>query len=144
MNYNVLLIPLAAGLIAQGLKFLVRSNHQKLDWRNLIAYSGMPSAHSAMIVALATIIGLEEGFFSSLFAISAIMTIIIIRDALGIRRILGQHGRILNILVKDLKDDDLLDKRYPRLLEKVGHTPSQVIVGSFLGLIIGLIGYLFF
>lgn len=141
MHFEELILPIVAGLIAQATKFFIKSNKQEWKWQNITAYSGMPSAHSAMIVSLAIIIGLNEGFNSSLFAISFILAIIIVRDALGIRRYLGQHGKILNILVKDLKDDDLLDQRYPHLLEKIGHTPAQVVVGALIGFLTSLIGY---
>ena len=144
MFYHILILPLIAGLIAQILKFFTRSNQQKIKLKNIMAYSGMPSGHSAMVVSLATIIGLEEGLNSPLFALCVILTIIVIRDALGIRRYLGQHGRTLNALVKDLKEDKYLDDQYPHLLERIGHTPLQVIAGSALGLAISLSGFLLF
>ena len=102
----------------------------------------MPSGHSAIVVSLATIVGLAEGFDSPLFAICFVLAIITIRDAIGFRQYLGQHGKTLNILVKDLKEDELLDESYPHLLEKIGHTPLQVLVGSLIGLLVSLIGYL--
>lgn len=141
MNFEILILPLIAGLIAQIIKLFLKSNGQELKFRNILSYSGMPSGHSAMIVSLATIIGLTEGLDSPLFALSFILAIIIIRDALGFRRYLGEHGRILNSLVKDLKEDSLLDAQYPHLLEKIGHTPSQVIAGSIIGLIVSIAGY---
>ena len=144
MPYLVLITPLLSGLIAQGLKFFIKSNHQKFSARNLTAYSGMPSGHSAIVVSLAVIIGLTEKISSPLFAMSFILATIVIRDALGIRRYLGQHGHILNILVKDLKDDLVLDQKYPHLLEKIGHTPAQVLAGSAIGVAVSLIGYLLF
>ena len=144
MSYKILFLPLLAGLIAQVIKFLIKSNQKKASVANLFAYSGMPSAHSAIVISLALIIGLEEGWHSALFAISVILAIIVIRDAIGIRRYLGQHGRILNILVKDLEEDSLLDKTYPHLLERIGHTPAQVIVGSLIGAAVSLLGYFLF
>jgi len=144
MTYYIIILPLFAGLFAQLIKFFIRSNKQKFKLKNIVAYSGMPSGHSAMTVSLATIIGLEEGWHSPIFALSLIFTIIVIRDALGIRRYLGQHGKIINILVKDLSDDDMVDETYPRLLENIGHTPYQVLVGSLIGLIVSLSGYYLF
>jgi hypothetical protein len=141
MTYKILILPLVAGLIAQIAKFFIRSNNQPLNLKNLAAYSGMPSGHTAMIVSLTTIIGLETGLASPLFAICAVFTIIIIRDALGIRRYLGQHGKILNALVKDLKEDEFLDADYPHLLERIGHTLAQVLVGALIGLLVSLIGF---
>lgn len=141
--YQILLLPLIAGLIAQTAKFFIKSNKQKFNLKNFLTYSGMPSGHSSIIISLATITALEEGIASPFFAISFILAIIVIRDALGIRYYLGQHGRTLNILVKDLKNDQVLDEKYPHLLERIGHTPAQVLVGSLIGFLVSLIGYLF-
>ncbi len=141
MNYEILILPIVAGLIAQISKFFIKNNQQKFSYKNIFAYSGMPSGHSAIVVSLATIIGLIEGIKSPLFAISIILAIIVIRDAIGIRRYLGQHGRTLNVLVKDLQDDDVLEENYPYLLEKIGHTPIQVLIGSIIGLFTSIVGY---
>ena len=142
MEYSIVLLPIMAGLLAQVIKLFIKSNQQKWQVKNLLAYSGMPSGHSAMIVSLATIIGLVEGLHSPFFAISVVLMIIVIRDALGIRRYLGQHGKTLNILVKDLSNDNVLDKQYPHLLERIGHTPLQVLAGSTLGFLISFLGWL--
>lgn len=136
-----LFLPLLSGLVAQLLKAFIKSNHQKVGLKNVVAYSGMPSGHSALVISLATITGLKDGWTSPLFAISFILAVIIIRDAVGLRRYLGQHGKILNVLVKDLKDDEMLDKSYPHLLEQIGHTPLQVFVGSLIGFVISLVGF---
>ena len=143
MPYHILLAPLISLFIVQVIKPFLKSNKRKLSLKSLMAYSGMPSGHSALVISLATIIGFEEGIKSPLFSISIILAIIVIRDALGIRRYLGQHGHILNVLVKDLKDDDVLEAKYPYLLEKIGHTPAQVLVGSTIGLLVSIIFYFF-
>ncbi|MCU0678958.1 MAG: divergent PAP2 family protein [Planctomycetes bacterium] len=142
--YQILLWPLLAGLIAQLLKFFIGDNRLILKFDNLLAYSGMPSGHTAITVALATITGLKLGASSPIFAVSLILCILVIRDAVGIRRYLGQHGKTLNILVKDLKEDRMLDEHYPHLLEKIGHTPSQVAAGAVIGFLVSLAGYFLF
>jgi len=139
--YLILILPLISGLIAQLIKFFIKTNKQKFDINNILAYSGMPSGHSAMIISLSTITGLKLGWDSPIFAISIILSIIVIRDALGIRRYLGEHGKTLNILVKDLEDDEVLEKKYPHLLERIGHTPKQVLIGGGIGFFISLLGY---
>jgi len=139
--YEIILLPALAGLTAQLIKFFINSNHLKINLTNLAAYSGMPSGHSSMMFSLSTIVGLTQGFDSALFAVTFIMTVLIIRDAIGLRQYLGQHGRTLNLLVKDLDDDKMLDNTYPHLLEKIGHTPLQVFVGSLVGISISLIGF---
>lgn len=140
--YQILILPLLAAAIAQISKFFISSNKLNFGLKNLTAYSGMPSGHAALTISLTTIIGLKEGLNSPLFAVCLVVTILIIRDALGIRRYLGLHGKILNKLVKDLDDDELLDLKYPHLLEKIGHTPAQVLVGGIIGAAVSLLGYL--
>jgi hypothetical protein len=140
--YTTLVLPFVAGLIAQICKMFIKNNHCKFNLQNLFSYSGMPSTHSAIMVGLASITLFEYGLDSPLFAISLIMTVLVIRDALGLRRYIGQHGEMLNDLVKDLKDDDVLDEKYPRLKEKIGHTPLQVFAGSVIGFLVSLLGYL--
>lgn len=139
--YQLILLPLAAGFISQLAKFFISSNHLKPSLRNLTAYSGMPSGHSAMVISLVTIIGLLEGINTPFFAIALILAALVIRDAVGLRRYLGEHGRIINALVKELGSEDLLDKSYPRLLEKIGHTPNQVMVGGLIGFFVSLLGF---
>jgi len=144
MDFQILLTPFVALLIAQISKSFIRSNNTKLSFKNLFVYSGMPSGHSALIISMATIIGLKVGFDSPAFAIAVVLSTVVIRDALGIRRYLGEHGKTLNVLVNDLKDDKVLEQKYPHLLEKIGHTPVQVIVGSIIGFLVGLLSYLLF
>lgn len=141
MDYGIIFLPILAGFIAQVIKFFIRSNDQRFKLKNILAYSGMPSGHSALVISLATVTGLAEGLGSSAFAISLILAVIVIRDAIGIRRYLGEHGKVLNILVKDLKDDRILDERYPHLLERIGHTPLQILAGSLIGFLVSVIGY---
>lgn len=141
---EILITPLAAAVIAQLSKIFVKSNKQKLSWSAFWAYSGMPSGHAAMTVALTTIVGLEKGLNYPGFAIALVFTLLVIRDAAGLRRQLGNQGSILNELVDDLEDDNYLDKRYPQLLEKIGHTPMQIVVGGLIGLIVAIFIYYFY
>ena len=141
--YNIIILPLVASLLAQILKFFIRSNRLKFSWHNLIAYSGMPSGHSAMTVGLSTIIGLELGLTSPIFALSIFFTLLTLRDAMGLRRYLGKHGKIINDLVEDLDEDKMLDRKYPELLEKLGHSSLQVLMGAIIGFVVSYLGYLY-
>jgi uncharacterized protein len=140
--YLILVLPLLTGLIVQLIKFFINSNKLQFNLNNFFAYGGMPSGHASLVVSLTTIIGLELGLQSPFFAISLIVAILTIRDALGLRQYLGQHGQILNKLVKDLDNDHVLDQKYPHLLEKIGHTPTQVLIGAIIGFMVSLIGFL--
>jgi uncharacterized protein len=139
-----LILPLIAMLIAQGSKSFIKSNHQKISLKNVLAYSGMPSGHSALVISLVTIVGLKSGWLSPIFAVSFVLAMIVIRDAIGLRRYLGEHSHIFNELVRDLKEepDKPLDRNYPHLLEKIGHTPAQVIVGGLIGFLVSLTGFI--
>jgi uncharacterized protein len=140
-----LILPIIAFSIAQGIKFILKTRKQKkFNWRNIFSYSDMPSGHTAVVVSLTTITGLIEGIDTALFAITFVFSAIVITDAIGFRNYLGQHGKTLNLLVNDLEEDDFLDDTYPELLEKIGHTPIQAIVGAFIGFIVSIVGWLIF
>ncbi len=138
-----LIYPIIAFSLAQGTKVLLKSWRKKnFRWRDVFAYSDMPSGHTATVTSLAMIIGLREGIFSASFALAFVFMTIVITDAIGLRNYLGQHGKTLNVLVKDLKEDDFLDNSYPKQLEHIGHTPLQVIIGGAIGISVSLLGYL--
>ncbi|MEK7067698.1 MAG: divergent PAP2 family protein [Patescibacteria group bacterium] len=141
---NIIILPLIAALLAQLMKFFIQTNKMQFNFKNFVAYAGMPSSHVAMVMSLGTIVGLQEGWDSPLFGFAFIFAFLIIRDAIGLRQYLGRHGKILNTLVKDLKEDRLLDERYPQLIEKIGHTPLQALAGGIIGIAVSIIGYIFF
>lgn len=137
--------PVIAFCLAQGTKvFLKTKKQKKLKWHDIFAYSDMPSGHTATVVSLTTIIALKLGLSSAEFGLSLVFMMIVITDAIGLRNYLGQHGKTLNVLVKDLKEDDFLDNTYPKQLEQIGHTPLQVLIGALIGAGISVIGFLFF
>lgn len=142
---QILIAPLTAALIAQVLKLAIKSNGLKLDWRSLGSYAGLPSGHAAMAAALTLSVGLTQNFSSALFFVCLILSIFIIRDALGLRRYVGRHGQVLNNLIKELNDRQLIAaEKYPYLAEKAGHTPAQVAAGACLGFLVSLAGYYIF
>ena len=142
--YIYILTPIIAFIIAQGAKVFLRSFHHKITWHDVFAYSDMPSGHTAVTVSLVTILGLRLGIDSPIFAVAFVFATIVITDAIGLRNYLGQHGKTLNVLVKDLKEDEFLDRSYPKQLERIGHTPFQVIVGAFVGILTSLVSFLLF
>ncbi len=130
---------IAAGLswvASQGIKMSLKSGKKKLTLKDAFSYSDMPSSHTATVIGLTTYLALSEDFSSSIFAVSLILAVIVITDAIGLRNYLGEHGKTINVLVKDLKEDDFLDNLYPKQLEHIGHTPLQVIIGACIGVII--------
>ncbi len=110
----------------------------------LNSYGGMPSAHTAFVSSLTTGVGISEGLDSAAFAVAFILSLIIARDAIGFRRYLGTHGRVINMLMRELPDGEEL-KYPPQVRERVGHTPLEALVGAIVGVgITFLFYYLFF
>jgi acid phosphatase family membrane protein YuiD len=142
--YIYILTPIIAFIFAQGLKVIIKSFKKKIVWRDIFAYSDMPSGHTSVVTAITAIIGLTLGVDSPMFAIAFVFAMIVMVDAIGLRNYLGQHGKTLNILVKDLKEDDFLDNSYPKLLEKIGHTPLQVVAGATIGILTSIASWLLF
>jgi uncharacterized protein len=135
MEYQFILIPLGISLLTQlVVKQLIELIRGKFSWKNLISYGGMPSAHSALVVSLATIIGLQEGLNSSSFAVSLFLAVIVITDAIGFRGYLTEHSKAINKLIIDLPDE--LEYKYKTLNERISHTVNQVLAGALTGFIL--------
>ena len=97
---------------------------------------GMPSSHSALVTALATSIGFKEGFNSSLFIVSCCYSLLVIRDAVGVRRSAGIQARTLNKLGSDLIEKLNID--YKSVKEVSGHSVSEVLIGIVIGFFIAV------
>ena len=98
---------------------------------------GMPSSHSASVCAMATIIGLREGVGSAIFGFAVLFALIVMYDALKVRRSSGEQGAALVQLIKEQKSKIGL----PRVAK--GHTPLEVALGGLLGVAVGLAVYLY-
>ena len=96
----------------------------------------MPSSHSAVTVCLAVMVGKAEGFSSPIFAISLILAIVVMYDAAGIRRAAGKQASLLNKIINTPGLSTLQVQE--KLVEVLGHTPIQVIVGALVGIIVGI------
>ena len=133
---KILLAVLLAGFSTQFLKLIIYwFRHKTLTWSDLVVTGGMPSSHAAFVVSLATIIFLEEGT-STAFAISLVLAFIVLRDAFGVRRTVGEEGMVIHQIVKKIK---LKTTSHFSL----GHTPLQVLMGAILGLVTsGAVHYL--
>lgn len=140
LDNHVLMISLLACVLAQLLKLIVELvRHGKVTFRTLVTTGGMPSAHSALVTALATGIGQTLGWASGDFAIAFIFAIIVMYDAAGVRQAAGKQARILNQIVDELFSGDHAQFNEERLKELLGHTPVQVIAGSALGIAVSWI-----
>ena len=74
---------------------------RKVDWSLLTSTGGMPSSHSAAVVALVVAVGIETGVDSPVFAVATMFAIITMFDATGVRWQAGKQAVVLNQLVTD-------------------------------------------
>lgn len=132
-----LVTALSSWIIAQIFKLILHwIAYKKIDLERLHGDGGMPSGHSATVMALATMCGLDCGFNSAVFAVAGIFAMVVCHDAMGVRRETGKHAEALNKLMKQVGSGEGLD-----LKVLVGHTPLQVFAGGFLGIGIALFVY---
>lgn len=129
---------LVAWLVAQSVKVVLNFFvERKWDLRILFASGGMPSSHSALCTALSTSVALCHGVADSLFPVCLGFTLIVMYDAIGVRRHAGMQAEVLNMIVEDLFQGHPISQR--KLKELLGHTPSQVLAGAFLGIVVACV-----
>lgn len=110
---------------------------KKFNFKRILGAGGMPSSHSAVVTSLATLIGKNVGVNTPLFAISVIFAFIVMYDAAGIRRAAGKQAKLLNKIIDTPGLTGLQVQE--KLVEVLGHTPIQVLVGALIGIIAGLV-----
>lgn len=141
MNYligitqnEILLSAVAGWFTAQVLKTLLYTLVNKsFDPERLVGTGGMPSSHSATVCGLATAVGINYGTSGIEFALAFTFAIIVMYDALGVRRQTGKQAKILNEMIGIFNNMGTKMSTEDRLKEFVGHTPFQVIVGAVIG-----------
>ena len=137
LDNHLLVNSLAAWAAAQIIKTIIYAAvHKKLDIHRLFGDGGMPSGHSATVTAMATTAALEYGLDSPIFAVTAIFGIVVMHDAMGVRREAGKHAEVLNNLIASLNQDVPPEEA---LKEFLGHTPLQVCFGALLGFGVALL-----
>lgn len=133
LNNHVLVVAVVACLTAQVLKAVIELlRHRKLNLRVMVETGGMPSAHSALVTALAFGIGQTLGWASPGFAVTSVFAIIVMYDAAGVRQAAGKQAKVLNQIIDELFQEKP-EFNEDRLKELLGHTPFQVLAGSALG-----------
>ncbi|MGQ0814626.1 MAG: divergent PAP2 family protein [Gemmatimonadota bacterium] len=136
-QFPALIIALIALLSAQLFKFAGNwLMHRRPDFTRLTGMGGMPSAHAASVAALTTCAGIEHGFDSTVFGAVAFFSLLIIYDAAGIRQAASRQAQLLNQMLEDLKTHHSI--RGERLVERLGHTYVEVLVGVLYGISIAL------
>ena len=141
LQNRILIAGILGWAAAQALKTIIYTiMNRSFNAERLVGDGGMPSAPSATVTAIAVSAGMIYGFGSFEFAISAILAIIVMHDAMGVRRVTGKQSEVINelmdIFVAEHPEEMLTDEK---LKELVGHTPLQVAAGFLLGFFTALI-----
>jgi hypothetical protein len=110
---------------------------KKFNFKRIMGAGGMPSSHSAVVMALTVMIGKTAGFDSYNFAVSLVFSCVVMYDAAGVRRAAGKQASLLNKIVETPGLTGVQVQE--RLVEVLGHTPFQVFVGAIIGIIVGSI-----
>lgn len=136
----VLVAGVMGWFVAQVLKTVIHLLiTKKLVWERMVGSGGMPSSHSATVCALATAAGMQYGSESFAFAISVILAIVVMHDAMGVRRETGIQARVLNEMMTLFREMGTKMSVEDKLKEFVGHTPLQVWIGALLGIVVGFL-----
>ena len=136
----ILKLSILAWAAAQIIKFFViLLTEHRVDWPMLLASGGMPSSHASTACACAAAVARLYGFESALFAISVVLSMVVMYDASHVRRQTGDQAKVLNHIMQnwpEMKPEEF-DKN---LRELMGHTHLQVLMGALLGILIGWFG----
>ncbi len=133
--YYIFIIPILVGGIVQITKYIFYTIRHGWDFSYIMTHGHMPSAHTAFIISLVASVGYYNGITSGAFTVALALAIIVIDDAARLRVYMGDQGRYLNMLVRQLD----IEEKFPRLKERMGHRISEVIVGAIYGLFLTFI-----
>lgn len=137
-QYRYLIVPFVTWFCVQTFKVLWElATTKKFNFKRIIGAGGMPSSHTAIVVSITTMVGRSQGINSVIFAVSLIFSLVVMYDACGVRRQAGKQARILNDIVNTpgLSTVQVREK----LVEVLGHTPLQVIIGAIVGFTAGML-----
>lgn len=144
LTFNeILTVSLLSWFVAQVLKTIINFILLgKFQLERMWGDGGMPSAHSATVCAMVIATARSEGINSAIFAVAAVVAIITMHDAMGVRRETGEQAKVLNKMIEQWID--VTEKNSPflqnmHLKEMVGHTPLQVLAGFLVGVLVGFL-----
>ncbi len=140
LSNRILVCGCVAWLCAQVLKTAIYSlvNH-RLDLTRLYGDGGMPSGHSATVAAMATMSAVLYGLGSFEFAVTLLLAIIVMHDAMGVRLETGKQAKVIKEIAELMESLGKDVSNEEKLKEFVGHTPVQVTAGALLGIIVALL-----
>ncbi len=140
---RILITVFTAWLTAQMIKTAIYSVlYKRFEKERLFGSGGMPSSHTASVISLAVAVAFREGIASSLFAACAVLAMVVIYDAMGVRRETGRQGEMINRILSEflLQGKPISEENMKTL---VGHTPLEVLGGVIVGVVVALLFMLF-
>lgn len=125
---------LGGWIVASFIKMIIAAwKTREFDFVYLVSTGGMPSSHSATVVGIAFGIGYTEGFGTPLATLAVAFAVITMLDAATVRHAAGEHAKVLNAIVRDIKE--LKFKPKERFRELLGHTRTEVLWGMVTGIV---------
>ena len=139
LNNQILIAALVAWAIAQGAKAILYTIvNREFKFERLVGSGGMPSSHAATVCAMTTAVALQFGLASFEFAISFVLTSVVLHDARGVRQEAGKQAVTITAIIDHLiKEGTIIELPEWELKELIGHTPLQVLIGSILRIGVG-------
>ncbi|HEX9679208.1 MAG TPA: divergent PAP2 family protein [Candidatus Saccharimonadales bacterium] len=128
-----IVVPFVSWLIAQTTKLLLQASHGDFSWKYLYKSGNMPSSHTAIVIALLVVLAFLNGVESAEFGIGAVFSLIVVYDAFGVRRAVGEQGGVLARLI-ELSRTPKEQREAFKIREVLGHTPVEVAAGGLIGL----------
>lgn len=140
LNNKILIAALVAWAIAQAIKAILYTIvNREFKFERLVGSGGMPSSHAATVCALTTAVAMQYGLGSFAFAISFVLSSVVLHDARGVRQEAGKQAVTITAIIDHLiKEGTIIELPNWELKELIGHTPLQVLIGSIMGIGIGL------
>ena len=124
-----------AWLIAQVAKVVITLiRDRELNLYRLVGSGGMPSSHSSFVMGLTTSLGIDLGWDSPMFAMSLVLSLVVMYDASGVRQAVGKQAIILNTILADIYKHRHIGQE--KLKELIGHTSYEVFAGAILGIVV--------
>lgn len=144
-NY-ILVVAFSGWFAAQAIKVITDLCKAEFHWERLVGAGGFPSSHSSLVTAMAIAVMNKTGIHSVEFAIAFTLSVIVMYDAMGVRRAAGEQAKIINKMMRERRaqgkigfDDDEVKKVKKidqQLKEYLGHTPFEVLGGILVGAVV--------
>jgi len=129
-----IVVPFVSWLIAQTTKLVLQASHGDFSWKYLYKSGNMPSSHTAIVIALLIVLAFLDGVENAEFGIGSVFALIVVYDAFGVRRAVGEQGGVLEKLIA-ISRTPRAERESFKIREVLGHTPIEVAAGGLIGLV---------